>query len=65
MKSPFILRQEETCPNRAAHVTGEPRGYVEWFEWARQMARTHRQARCPGCGLYVIWDAKREAVERG
>ena len=32
-----------------------PTGYLAWHEWAEKKARTHRQTRCPGCGLYKIW----------
>jgi hypothetical protein len=26
--------------------------------WAKRMARTHRQIRCSGCGLWTIWVQK-------
>ncbi len=42
------------CPNEAQH-TPHPRGYLAHGEWAEGMARTHRQVRCPGCGLFAIW----------
>lgn len=45
------------CPNAAAHTPG-PKGYIAWFNWADEMARTHRQRRCDGCGLLVIWEPK-------
>lgn len=44
----------ENCPNKASHLLG-PSGYVERAEWAEEMRKTHRQERCPGCGLWVIW----------
>lgn len=45
------------APNCAAH-TPCPTGYVAWHEWAAMMAETHRQARCPTCGLYAVWVPK-------
>ncbi len=29
--------------------------------WAKDMAKTHRQRRCSGCGLYVIWEPKEQS----
>ena len=52
----------ENCPNKASHMLG-PSGYVERAEWAEEMRKTHRQERCPGCGLWVIWRPK--AAESG
>lgn len=46
------------CPNEAAH-TPAPAGYVAWHEWAAKMGRTHRQVRCPGCGLFRVWVSKK------
>jgi hypothetical protein len=48
------------CPNLKQHVKGEPSGYIAWHEWAERKAKTHRQERCPGCGLFVIWKPKQE-----
>ena len=47
----------ENCPNKASHMLG-PSGYLERTEWAEAMRKTHRQERCPGCGLWVIWRPK-------
>ncbi len=44
----------ETCPNRKAH-TKDPKGYIQWHEWADEKRKTHRQIRCEGCGRYSIW----------
>lgn len=38
--------------------TPSPSGYLAWHEWAEQMAKTHEQHRCPGCGLWQIWKPK-------
>ena len=32
--------------------------YPEWLDWARQKSRTHKQVRCPGCGLWHVWVPK-------
>lgn len=42
------------CPEATSH-TPCPEGFVAWHDWADEMARTHKQARCAGCGLYMIW----------
>lgn len=42
------------CPNGTEH-TPQPRGYLEWHEWAEEKSKTHLQEKCPGCGLYEIW----------
>ena len=44
----------ERCPEVDRH-TPQPTGYGQWHAWARQMAKTHKQFRCPGCGLFQIW----------
>ena len=49
--------QLEDCPNKASHLLG-PSEYLERVEWAEEMRKTHRQERCPGCGLWVIWKPK-------
>lgn len=38
--------------------TPAPTGYVARAEWAERMSRTHRQVRCPGCGLFKVWVRK-------
>lgn len=43
-----------SCARRELH-TPAPTGYLQWCEWARSMQSTHRQVRCPGCGLYMVW----------
>lgn len=44
----------QDCPQADKH-TPRPDSYVGWHHWAARMARTHRQIRCDGCGLYAIW----------
>lgn len=41
---------------RVTEHTPVPHGYVARQLWFEQMARTHRQTRCPGCGLFTIWE---------
>lgn len=52
-----MLEREVLCPDRIHH-TESPAGYNQWHFWAREMSRTHRQIKCTGCGLYVIWVPK-------
>jgi hypothetical protein len=49
---------KDACPDAATLHTDEPRGYIEWHEWAEKMSETHRQKKCPTCGLYAIWVPK-------
>lgn len=46
------------CPHFEDH-TPRPEGYLAWHAWADRMAKTHRQEKCPGCGLYAIWMPKK------
>lgn len=36
------------------HTYG-PSGYIQWFEWAEEKAKTHEQQQCEECGLWLIW----------
>lgn len=45
------------CPNFVNHTYG-PEGYLQWHEWAREKSKTHKSKKCPGCGLYKIWEPK-------
>jgi hypothetical protein len=49
------------CPQAELHFPGVTEGYIARQAWAEQMMKTHRQRRCPGCGLYKIWVPKEEA----
>ncbi len=46
------MSRGEPCPNAANH-TPHPSGYVAHGEWAERMLKTHKQERCPGCGLWA------------
>lgn len=39
-----------------------PEGYIQWHAWAEEMAKTHRQEKCAGCGLYAIWTPRKGAA---
>lgn len=51
----------EVCADHANH-TPSPDGYIEWHHWAKEMSKTHRQVKCPTCGLYAIWVPKEQRV---
>lgn len=38
--------------------TLQPEGYLQWHSWAHEMAKTHRQHRCPVCNRWQIWVPK-------
>jgi hypothetical protein len=46
------------CSDFENHTPG-PEGYLAWHSWAQMMSKTHRQERCPTCGLWTIWRPKR------
>jgi hypothetical protein len=50
----------DECPNRANH-TPCPTGYLQRYEWAQEMLKTHGQVQCPGCELWAIWVPKSDA----
>lgn len=52
----------ELCPAAKRH-TKHPEGYLAHAEWAERKARTHRQTKCPTCGLWAIWVPKKRAGE--
>jgi hypothetical protein len=33
-------------------------------EWADIMAKTHKQTKCPHCGLYMVWVPSKKRVKR-
>jgi hypothetical protein len=35
-----------------------PESYLSWHAWAEEMNKTHKQIKCPVCGLYAIWVKK-------
>jgi hypothetical protein len=51
-------KPEPECPQRELHTEG-PRGYVAWHAWADRVGPRYSQQRCPGCGLYFIWNEVR------
>lgn len=53
--------RENLCPHFEDHAW-QPEGYIQWHAWAEKMAKTHRQSKCAGCGLYVIWTPKDQQV---
>jgi hypothetical protein len=57
------LRADE-CERIELH-TACPRGYVQWHEWAERMSKTHKQKRCPACGLWSIWVPRATTTDKG
>ena len=50
-------QRENACPNRQKH-TPSPVGYLPWHDWAARKSKTHKQIKCEGCGLFLIWVLK-------
>jgi hypothetical protein len=52
------------CPDAKKH-TRCPKDYVAWRVWAEAKSETHRQEKCPTCGLYVIWKKNHRSAATG
>ena len=52
------------CPKSDLHYPDQNLGYLEWFDWAEEMWKTHKQTKCLGCGLYKIWTPKKPAAPK-
>lgn len=57
-------RSEPPCPAEAGH-TPAPTGYVQKVVWMEELAATHDQQRCPGCGKWSIWVERQPAGNTG
>lgn len=52
------MAKPKPCPTPGRHTPVPPAAqsrYLDWHEWAEEKAKTHRQERCPGCGLFKVW----------
>lgn len=49
-----VMMGRRPCPRAELHYD-LPEGYVAWHETVSKLAKTHRQSKCPGCGLWKIW----------
>lgn len=52
-----IREQRDNCPNRENHTEG-PEDYLAWYDWVEEMAKTHKQKKCPKCNLFMIWEGR-------
>jgi len=49
-------QQPMPCPLEPRHhEPGRPSGYLAFDSWASDLSKTHRQTKCPGCGLWKVW----------
>ncbi len=53
----YLLVEQPECKH-----TPSPEGYIQWHAWAEKKSKTHRQIRCPVCGLWAIWVPKKRKV---
>lgn len=53
----------QECPKGEPH-TVMPDGYLQWHTYAEELSLTHKQRRCPGCGLYALWVPKQPRAGR-
>lgn len=56
------VTEPDACLAHAEMDGRAPREYETWTRWANDMARTHVQRRCPGCGLWKIWEPRTETT---
>lgn len=61
---PQRIQRKRSTDTSCKH-TPCPEGYREWHEWAERKLRTHRQIRCPNCGLWAIWVRRKPASQKG
>jgi len=47
----WLRLEDEDCPLRAQHWPGP----LPFDEWARELAKTHKQMRCEGCHRWRVW----------
>ena len=52
-----VMMGRRPCPRAELH-TPMPEDYLEWFDAVHDLAPTHTQSKCPGCGLWKIWTPK-------
>lgn len=50
----WLLVEQPECKHTPA-----PKGYTSWHAWAEKQMTTHRQERCPVCGLWAMWKRKK------
>lgn len=61
----MVMLDKKTCP--AAHLHDPEVEYgieaddpakapTTFSAWAKEKSKTHRQRKCPGCGLWKIWE---------
>lgn len=61
-ESAFPIPPKRVEPSaEVCNHTPTPHGYFAMYEWAERAMKTHRQIRCPRCGLLHIWLPKAEA----
>ncbi len=58
------MSEPSPCPNAKNH-SQSPELYLDWMSWAEKMSKTHKQVRCPGCGLFKMWVPKAKRKKRG
>jgi hypothetical protein len=50
-------------PDECEPHTPTPSAYHARFDWMQEMAKTHVQRQCRGCGLWAVWDPGPGAAE--
>ena len=49
----WLLLKEHDCPLRSQHRS--PPSLFAFDDWAKELAKTHRQMRCAGCHRWAVW----------
>lgn len=56
------VKYNPPCQSPHLHTPHPERQFAN-EAWAMQMLRTHNQKRCPGCGLWAIWEPRHDAPD--
>jgi hypothetical protein len=59
----FKFESADECPDRKSRHAPAPQGYIERYDWMKEMMKTHDQKRCPTCGFYAVWVPKKAVAE--
>lgn len=54
----FMDDEIEVNEETGCRHTKSPDGYVSYHDWTEMKSKTHKQIRCPVCGLWAVWVKK-------
>lgn len=60
VKPPLVIKTPQDCPDRERYHN-LPEGVTDIGRYARSVAATHKQRRCPTCRFLVVFELKEKA----